>query len=68
MSLLVLLWKEQKKLKIGNGMDEGVELGPLSTAKRLEEIEKLVETTKKEGAKVLMGGKRPSGFNKGYYY
>ena len=57
-----------KKLKIGNGMDEGVELGPLSTAKRLEEIEKLVETTKSEGAKVLMGGKRPSGFNKGYYY
>ena len=42
-----------KKLKIGNGMDEGVELGPLSTAKRLEEIEKLVETTKNEGAKVL---------------
>ena len=37
-------------------------------AKRLEEIEKLVETTKKEGAKVLMGGQRPSGFNKGYYY
>ena len=57
-----------KKLKIGNGMDEGVDLGPLTTAKRLEEIEKLVDTTKKEGAKVLMGGQRPSGFNKGYYY
>ena len=60
--------EKAKKLKIGNGMDEGVVLGPLSTAKRLEEIEKLVETTKKEGAKVLMGGKRPSGFNKGYFY
>jgi len=57
-----------KKLKIGNGLDEGVQIGPLSTAKRLEEVEKLVETTKKEGAKVLMGGKRPSGFNKGYFY
>ena len=57
-----------KKLKIGNGMDEGVELGPLTTAKRLEEIEKLVETTKNEGADVLMGGKRPSDFNKGYFY
>jgi len=57
-----------KKLKIGNGMDEGVELGPLTTAKRLEEIEKLVETTKNEGADVLMGGQRPSGFNKGYFY
>lgn len=57
-----------KKLKIGNGMDEGVQIGPLSTAKRLEEVEKLVEITKKQGAKVLLGGKRPSGFNKGYYY
>jgi len=57
-----------KKLKIGNGMDEGVQLGPLTTKKRLNEIEELVETTKKEGAKVLHGGKRPSGFNKGYFY
>jgi len=57
-----------KKLKIGNGMDENVQLGPLTTEKRLNEIEQLVETTKKEGAKVLMGGKRPAGFNKGYFY
>ena len=57
-----------KKLKIGNGMDKDVQLGPLTTKKRLEEVEKLVETTKKEGAKVLMGGKRPAGFNKGFYY
>ena len=49
-------------------MDKDVQLGPLTTKKRLEEIEKLVETTKKEGAKVLMGGKRPAGFNKGFYY
>ncbi|MDA7488828.1 NAD-dependent succinate-semialdehyde dehydrogenase [Candidatus Pelagibacter ubique] len=57
-----------KKLKIGNGMDEGVQLGPLTTDKRLAEIEQLVETTKNEGAKVLLGGKRPAGFNKGYFY
>jgi len=57
-----------KKLKIGNGMDDGVQLGPLATAKRLSEVEELVDITKKEGAKVLLGGKRPSGFNKGYFY
>ena len=57
-----------KKLKIGNGMDSEVQLGPLTTSKRLSEIEELVETTKKEGAKILLGGKRPSGFNKGYFY
>jgi len=57
-----------KKLKIGNGMDKGVQLGPLTTAKRLAEVEELVEKTKNEGAKVLLGGKRPQGFNKGYFY
>ena len=56
------------KLKIGNGMSKDVQLGPITTKKRLEEIEQLVENTKKEGAKVLCGGKRPSGFNKGYFY
>ena len=60
--------EKTKKLKIGNGLDEGVQLGPMTTAKRLSEIEELVEKTKKEGAKVLLGGKRPSGFNKGYFY
>jgi len=55
-------------LKVGDGMNKDVQLGPITTKKRLEEIEKLVETTKKEGGKVLCGGKRPSGFNKGYFY
>ena len=57
-----------KKLKIGNGMDKGIQLGPMTTKKRLEEVENLVEKTKKEGATLLCGGKRPSGFNKGYFY
>ncbi len=57
-----------QKMKIGNGMDKDVQLGPLTTQKRLDEVEKLVDITKKEGAKVLLGGKRPAGFNKGYFY
>ncbi len=63
-----LMVEKTKKLKIGNGMEKDVNLGPLTTKKRLEEIELLVETTKKEGGRILSGGKRPSGFNKGYYY
>ena len=63
-----LFVEKTKKLKIGDGMDPSVQLGPLTTKKRLNEVEELVETTKKEGAKVLLGGKRPSGFNKGFYY
>ena len=56
------------KLKIGNGLDKDTILGPLTTEKRLQEIETLVEITKKEGAKILCGGRKPAGFNKGYYY
>ncbi len=63
-----LFIEKTNKLKIGDGMDPDVQLGPLTTKKRLNEIEELVETTKKEGAKVLLGGKRPQGFNKGYFY
>jgi succinate-semialdehyde dehydrogenase/glutarate-semialdehyde dehydrogenase len=63
-----MLVAKTTKLKIGNGLDKDTILGPLCTEKRLKEIEALVETTKKEGAKVLCGGRRPAGFNKGYYY
>ncbi|MDA9623721.1 NAD-dependent succinate-semialdehyde dehydrogenase [Pelagibacteraceae bacterium] len=60
--------EKTKKLKIGNGLDKDTALGPLTTKKRLSEIESLVEKTIKEGAKVLCGGKKPPFFNKGYYY
>ena len=60
--------EKTKKLKIGNGLDKDVQLGPMTTKKRLDELEELVELTKNEGAKLLCGGKRPSGFNKGYFY
>ena len=60
--------EKTKKLKIGNGLDKNTNLGPLTTKKRLSELELLVEKTKKEGAKILCGGKRPPNFNKGYFY
>ena len=63
-----LMIQKTKKLKIGNGMDKNVSLGPMTTKQRLDGIEKLVEKTKKEGAKVLLGGRRPQGFNKGFFY
>jgi succinate-semialdehyde dehydrogenase/glutarate-semialdehyde dehydrogenase len=63
-----LMVEKTKKLKIGNGIDKDTLLGPLCTKQRLEGVEKLVETTKKEGGKILLGGKRNANFNKGYYY
>ena len=56
------------KLKMGPGIEKDSDLGPITTKKRLGEIEQLVETTKGEGASILCGGKRPANFNKGYFY
>ena len=63
-----LIVEKTKKLIIGNGLSKETNLGPLTTKKRLNELELLVEKTKKEGAKVLCGGQRPPTFNKGYFY
>ena len=50
--------EKTKKLKIGNGMDKDTILGPLTTRKRLDELEAFVEKTKR-GAKILYGRKKP---------
>ena len=51
-----------KKLKIGDGMNEGTILGPLTTRKRLDELETLVEKTKKRGSKSSLWWKKTRWF------
>ena len=60
--------EKTKKLKIGDGLKEGTNLGPITTKKRLEGNRKTGRKNQKEGGKILYGGKRPAGFNKGYFY
>jgi succinate-semialdehyde dehydrogenase / glutarate-semialdehyde dehydrogenase len=62
-----LFVEKTKKLTIGDSLG-GKDLGPITTKKRLEDVEKLVSQTIKEGGKILCGGKRPPEFNKGYYF
>jgi len=45
-------------LKVGNGLDEDVDQGPLIDAAALEKVEALVANAKSRGARVLFGGAR----------
>jgi alpha-ketoglutaric semialdehyde dehydrogenase len=45
-----------KKLKIGNGLDESIEVGPQVNASQIETSKKYVEIAKSEGAQLLCGG------------
>jgi aldehyde dehydrogenase (NAD+) len=47
-----------KKLKIGNGLDESVDMGPAVNERQLNGDLDYVEIGKKEGAKLLTGGNR----------
>ncbi|HEY2468723.1 MAG TPA: aldehyde dehydrogenase family protein [Terracidiphilus sp.] len=45
-----------KKLKIGNGLDESVQVGPQVNKSQVETSAKYVEIAKKDGGKLLCGG------------
>jgi succinate-semialdehyde dehydrogenase/glutarate-semialdehyde dehydrogenase len=57
-----------KNLKMGNGVDPGIEVGPMFEKRAMENTIGLVEDAKKCGAKVLTGGSRSTRFPKGYFF
>jgi succinate-semialdehyde dehydrogenase / glutarate-semialdehyde dehydrogenase len=53
-------------LKLGNGLDDGVMVGPLVNADAKKKVIELVDDAVGKGAKVLTGGKAPGG--PGHFY
>jgi len=61
--------KEVKKFTIGNGLQEGIQLGPVVDENQLKNILNYIEKGKSEGARLLIGGERLTGgiYDKGYF-
>jgi aldehyde dehydrogenase (NAD+) len=59
-----------KALKVGNGLDAGVEMGPCINEQQLKTVMSYVEIGKNEGAKLKTGGNRLSGgiYDKGWFH
>ncbi|WP_100400932.1 NAD-dependent succinate-semialdehyde dehydrogenase [Bacillus sp. FJAT-44742] len=59
--------KEVSKLKVGNGFEEGVDVGPLINQDGYEKVDRHVQDAKKQGAEIVCGG---SGYeeNGSYFY
>jgi len=55
-----------KNLKIGNGLEAGVQMGPMANARRIEAMEEFVTDARDRGANVTAGGKRLG--NQGYFW
>ncbi len=67
---LAMLVERAEKIKIGNGLNEDVEMGPLVSEKQLEKVKKYVEIGKSEGAKLVLGGEpyTEKECEKGYFF
>ena len=55
-----------KALKVGDGLENGVQMGPLANARRLDAIDGLIRDAVESGAKLKTGGERIG--NNGFFY
>src|ERR1700674_5151970 len=55
-----------KGLKMGDGLEKGITLGPLANPRRLDAMESFVNDAKARGGKIATGGSRHG--NQGYFY
>jgi len=59
-----------RNLVVGDPLDPVTQMGPLNSLMQRKKMECYVRNAHKEGAMLMIGGKRPSGamFDKGYWY
>ena len=56
-----------EQLRVGNGMDENTDVGPLIHERQLAIVESHVEDARQRGARVLTGGKRLPELGRNFY-
>ncbi len=56
------------KLKLGNGLDEGTDIGPMIRNRFREKVEGQLQEAVQAGAKPLVGGRRPPAFETGFFF
>lgn len=60
-----------RALKVGNGMEDGIDIGPLNNRKQRESIISIIDTVKEKGeGAIIAGGDVPRGekYDKGFFY
>lgn len=62
------LVERTKQIQIGDPLAEDTQVGPLATKEQFDHITESVNDAISEGATLLHGGKRPEGFDTGWYY
>jgi acyl-CoA reductase-like NAD-dependent aldehyde dehydrogenase len=56
-----------KTVKVGDPQDPATQMGPLAMKRQLERVQGYIGKGKAEGAKLVLGGGRPKGLDRGYF-
>lgn len=63
------LAEQTSKLRVGNGLEDGIDIGPLINKEALEKVSDQVDNAVQNNGKVLCGGRKYEGGNlNGYFY
>lgn len=60
--------KEVEKLKVGNGFEEGISIGPIINKRGFDKIVSQIQDAVDKGAKILVGGDTHFDDDKSYYF
>jgi aldehyde dehydrogenase (NAD+) len=63
-----MLVNRATSLRVGNGLEQDVEMGPAASQSELEKDLSYIEVGQSEGAKLITGGNRVSGLSKNGYF
>ncbi|WP_406444431.1 aldehyde dehydrogenase family protein [Streptomyces sp. NBC_00631] len=55
------------EVRVGDPADPATTMGPLISAAQRDKVEKLIQVGEKEGARLVHGGRRPAGLDRGYF-
>ncbi len=55
-----------EKVKVGNGLEDGTQMGPMANSRGLDNMEKLIGNATEKGGKLLTGGERIG--NQGFFH
>lgn len=65
--ILDALVEHVKTMKVGDPNDPSVQLGPLISERQRERVEGYIAKGKAEGARLVLGGGRPEGLDRGWF-
>lgn len=57
-----------RKIKLGDGLDPAVDMGPLINSQRLKDVEAIVREALDSGATLAHGGVKAAGFDQGHFF